>query len=202
MNVLVKILYTTSLSYTTIWKEQRSDFRIEREFYCSRVDIPENPSWQYRELQRRALRKGEKKGIPSWCSIYTSNPTVVCVFVVELPPATKARQPRSIRSLCVWLHTSQLGRWYYINAGCFQKICRLYAGQRWNTSGFETEKNKEGGSVSHHSTYSNDTLTPAGWNEWKCESAILTHAPLFPCFRTDQLWRRCRKCLWLPETAD
>lgn len=144
----------------------------------------------------------KKKGIPSWCSIYTSNPTAVCVFVVELPPATKARQPRSIRSLCVWLHTSQLGRWYYINAGCFQKICRLYAGQRWNTSGFETEKNKEGGSVSHHSTYSNDTLTPTGWNEWKCESAILTHAPLFPCFRTDQLWRRCRKCLWLPETAD
>lgn len=61
---------------------------------------------------------------------------------------------------------------------------------------------EEGGSASHHSTYTNDTLTPAGRNEWKCKSAILKHAPLFPCFRTDQLWRRCRKCLWLPETAD
>lgn len=146
--------------------------------------------------------EGRKKGIPSWCSIYTSNPTAVCVFMVESPPATKAQQPCSIRSLCVWLHTFQLGRWCYINIGCFQEIHRRLAGQRWNTSGCETEKNQEGGSASHHSTYSNDTLTPAGRNEWKSESAILKRAPLFPCFCTDQLRRRCRKCLWLPETVN
>lgn len=147
--------------------------------------------------------KGGKKGIPSWCSIYTSNPTAVCVFVVESPPATKAQQPRSIRSLCVWLHTFQLGRWCYINIGCFSRdspsACRPEVKHFWL---WNWEEPRGRVSALHHSTYSNDTLTPAGRNEWKSESAILKGAPLFPCFCTDQLRRRCRKCLWLPETAN
>lgn len=153
------------------------------------------------KMDFESWRDKKKESHPDVLYIH-QNPTGVCVFVVESPPATKAQQPRPIRSLCVWLHTSQLGRWCYINIGCFQEIRHLHADQRWNTSGCETEKNQEGGSVSHHSTYGNDTLTPAGRNEWKSESAILKRAPLFHCFCTDQLRHRCRKCLWLPETAN
>lgn len=144
----------------------------------------------------------KKETHPDVLYIPQSQPAV-CVFVLESPPAAKAQQSRSIRSLFVWLHTSQLGEEMLHQHRVFSRDLPSACGPEVKTLlVVKLRRSKEGGAASHHSAYSNDTLTPAGPNEWKCESAILKRARLFPCFRTDQLRRHCRKCLRLPETVD
>lgn len=81
-------------------------------FYCSTKILPScltQPIKTFYKTTKEQKGGVRERGSPSWCSIYTSIPIVAVSLCCSLRAREKTQQSGSIRSLFVWLYSSQQG---------------------------------------------------------------------------------------------